>query len=143
MEEKRERSVDWLGAFLITASLVLITFCLGEGPIAKQGWGAPYIIALLVVGVVLLFAFLGWQYFLEHLDDSKGSVSEAEAVEGKWWKRLLRRENLPPPLMKLSIWKRAKGRFAVMQTIAFLEWASFLSWSFWAQACHFLLFSFA
>jgi hypothetical protein len=41
----------------------------------------------------------------------------------------------PPPLMKLSLWTRAKGKFAVVQAIAFLEWAAFLSWNFWAQVC--------
>jgi len=32
----------------------------------------------------------------------------------------------PPPLMKLSIWGRAKGRFAVIMIIAFLNWSSFM-----------------
>jgi len=35
--------------------------------------------------------------------------------------------------MKLTLWTRAKGRFAVIQVIAFLEWSAFLSWFFWAQ----------
>jgi hypothetical protein len=35
--------------------------------------------------------------------------------------------------MKLSLWTRAKGKFAAMQAIAFLQWAAFLSWYFWAQ----------
>lgn len=35
--------------------------------------------------------------------------------------------------MKLSLWTRAKGKFAVMQMIAFFEWSAFLSWFFWAQ----------
>jgi hypothetical protein len=39
----------------------------------------------------------------------------------------------PPPVMKLSMWTRAKGRFAVMQFIAFITWCSFLSYNFWVQ----------
>ena len=35
--------------------------------------------------------------------------------------------------MRLSIWSRAEGRFAVMMAIAFLCWSAFLSWAFWAQ----------
>lgn len=35
--------------------------------------------------------------------------------------------------MKLSLWTRAKGKFAVMQMIAFFELSAFLSWFFWAQ----------
>lgn len=31
--------VDWIGAFLVTAGLVLIVFVLGQGPIA--GWKTP------------------------------------------------------------------------------------------------------
>lgn len=38
----------------------------------------------------------------------------------------------PPPLMKLGLWGRANGKFAVMQCIAFLEWSSFISFTFWA-----------
>jgi hypothetical protein len=33
------RRVDWLGAFLITAALVLILFVLGEGETALKQWG--------------------------------------------------------------------------------------------------------
>jgi hypothetical protein len=65
---------------------------------------------LLIIGVVLIAAFILWEHRLEK-------------NEGK----------MRPPLMKLSLWGRAKGRFAVIQIIAFLEWSAFLSWYFWAQ----------
>lgn len=35
--------------------------------------------------------------------------------------------------MRLSLWTRASGRFAVMQLIAFLTWCSFMSYNFWVQ----------
>lgn len=41
----------------------------------------------------------------------------------------------PPPLLKLSIFARAKGRMAVILAIAFLNWSGFISWTFWAQVC--------
>ncbi|EJD06323.1 MFS general substrate transporter [Fomitiporia mediterranea MF3/22] len=106
-----DRRVDWLGAALVTSALVLITFVLGEGEQAPQRWRTPYIIALLIIGVLLLAAFIAWEGYLER--DQTG-------------KRC-------PPLMKLSMWTRANGKFAATQIIAFLEWASFLAWQFWAQ----------
>ncbi|KAK7051990.1 MFS general substrate transporter [Favolaschia claudopus] len=105
-----DRRVDWIGAFFVTAGLVLLLFVLGQGQLAPQGWRTPYIIALLILGVLLLSAFLLWEHRLEK---SAG--------------------RLPPPVMKLSLWTRAKGRFSVIQVIAFWEWAAFLSWYFWAQ----------
>jgi ABC-type Fe3+-siderophore transport system permease subunit len=66
------------------------------------------IIALLIVGILFIVMFILWQH---HLEKNEGR----------------------PPLMKLSLWARAKGKFAVMQAIAFFEWAGFISWYFWAQ----------
>ncbi|KAH8102358.1 MFS general substrate transporter [Phellopilus nigrolimitatus] len=109
--QEKDKRVDWLGAALVTTALVLITFVLGEGEFAPQRWGTPYIIALLVIGVLTLVAFIAWQWYLE--SDMSGTRV--------------------PPLMKLSMWSRAHGKFAAVQCIAFLEWASFMSWFFWAQ----------
>jgi len=76
------------------------------------------IIALLVVGVLLIIAFLFWQHYLEkHLSNEHLSAGR----------------RLPPPIMRLSLWTRANGRFAVMQLITFLTWCSFMSWNFWVQ----------
>ncbi|KAJ7725203.1 MFS general substrate transporter [Mycena metata] len=105
-----DKRVDWFGAFLVTAGLILVIFVLGQGELAPHGWRTPYIIALLVVGVLLIVIFLFWQ---RRLENSEG--------------------RLRPPLMKLSLWTRAKGRFAVIQVIAFLECSAFLTWYFWSQ----------
>ncbi|KAJ7174024.1 MFS general substrate transporter [Mycena crocata] len=107
---EEDKRVDWLGAFLVTAGLVLLVFVLGQGSLASNGWKTPYIIALLIVSVIFLALFVFWQH---HLEKNQGV------------KR--------PPLMKLSLWSRAEGKFAVMQLIAFFQWAAFLSWNFWAQ----------
>ncbi|KAI0701230.1 efflux transporter [Cytidiella melzeri] len=116
--EKEDQRVDWIGAFLITAGLVLIVFVLSDGSIAPQGWETDYIIAGLVLGTILLILFVIWQAYLENIQDS------SDAVHSMW---------TPPPLMKLSIWTRSQGRMAVILWIAFLEWSSFLSWAFWVQ----------
>nr|GAT45298.1 MFS general substrate transporter [Mycena chlorophos] len=107
---EKDRRVDWLGALLVTAGLALLVFALSQGSIASKGWKTPYILVLLILSVIFLAAFIYWQHYLE-----KNSQTQR------------------PPLMKLSMWSRANGRFAVMQAIAFLQWASFLSWYFWAQ----------
>lgn len=108
------------------------------------------IISLLIVGFIFILLFLAWQRFLERLRASLGldlhpdpSIqnthgfipepsklsSDAEAhlksLRSKWW--------AAPPLMKLSMWKRANGRFAAMQFIACLNWCSFVCWSYWVQ----------
>jgi hypothetical protein len=71
------------------------------------------IIALLVVGVLLVAAFLAWQWYLE--------------------KKIGKDSRFPPPIMKLSMWTRANGRFTVIQFVAFLSWCSFLAYNFWVQ----------
>ena len=121
---EKDRRVDWLGAFLVTAGLVLIVFVLSDGSIAPNGFATNYIIAFIVIGVILLIMFVFWQHYLEKIhDDPEAAALAAD----KWW--------TPPPLMKLSIWTRMKGRMAVMLWIAFLEWCSFFSWQLWVQVC--------
>ncbi|KAI0345781.1 hypothetical protein BDW22DRAFT_1426436 [Trametopsis cervina] len=116
--ENIDRRVDWLGAFLITAGLVFLCFALADGPIAPSEWTTSYILALLILGFVLVVAFLLWQYYLERLHENQ---DDAQA----WW--------TPPPIMKISVWGRSKGRMTVILWIAFFQWSSFQSSFFWAQ----------
>lgn len=113
------KRVDWIGASLVTIGLVLIVFVLGEGEIASDGWKTPYIIALLVIGVILVALFLLWEWKLEQI------IEEDPSRAASMW--------TPPPLMKLSLWTRARGRMAVVLCIAFLNWSAFIGWSFWVQ----------
>ncbi|KAG1737059.1 major facilitator superfamily domain-containing protein [Suillus paluster] len=112
--------VDWIGASLVTIGLVLIVFVLGQGELASQGWKTPYIIVLLIAGVIMVSLFLHWERHLEQVQDDPSRTPSA-------W--------TPPPLMRPSTWTRAKGRMAVILAIAFLEWSGFMSWLFWMQAC--------
>jgi Na+/melibiose symporter-like transporter len=111
-------AVDWIGAFLITVGLVLIVFVLGQGEVASQGWKTPHIIILLIVGIIVISLFLVWERYLEQVIDDPSRAPSA-------W--------TPPPLMKLSLWTRAKGRMAAILIIASLNWCAFTSWSFWVQ----------
>ncbi|KAF8625057.1 hypothetical protein AX15_005579 [Amanita polypyramis BW_CC] len=103
-----DRRVDWIGAALVTAGLVLITFVLGQGELSPEKWRTPYIIAFLIFGVFLIIAFLVWEGYLA-------------------------KHSTLPPLMRLDIWTRANGKFAAIQIIAFLEWCAFASWMLWVQ----------
>ncbi|KAF2428674.1 putative MFS multidrug transporter [Tothia fuscella] len=46
--------MDWTGAFLISAGLILVVFAITDSSHAPNGWATSYIIATLVIGVVLL-----------------------------------------------------------------------------------------
>lgn len=139
-----EKKVDWLGAFIITAGLVFILFVLGEGEGAPRGWSTGYIIALLVVGVFFVGVFIYWQWFLEKAQDWRLANREVESsppanesdgprrgrveeLADRWCNKL------PPPIMKLSLWARARGRFSAVMAIAFLAWSAFIGWTFWVQ----------
>lgn len=113
-----DKRIDWLGAFSVTAGLVLIVFVLSQGEVAPKKWATPYIIALLILGVLLLVLFILWQRYLEKVQDDPNAVHSVLT---------------PPPLIKPSLWKRGEGRFAAMMIVGFVNWAAFLSWIFWVQ----------
>lgn len=56
-------SIDWLGAFLITAGLLALLFSLTEGNVV--GWKTPWVSVLIVVSLILVTAFVFWQSHLE------------------------------------------------------------------------------
>lgn len=59
-----------------------------------------------------------WQYYLER------RLENTDLARTRW---------TAPPLMKLSMWTYAHGRFAVMQIIACINWAAFSCWLVWVQ----------
>jgi len=80
----------------------------------------PDIIGLFVAGWLFLIAFAIWEHFLElRIDNLDLARSSA------FWDA--------PPIMRLSMWTRARGRFAVMQMIACMNWAAFTCWQVWVQ----------
>lgn len=56
-------SVDWIGAFLVTAGLFALLFALTEGNVV--GWSTPWIPVLIVISVALVVLFVFWQRYLE------------------------------------------------------------------------------
>lgn len=81
----------------------------------------PDIIVLLILGVCMVVLFVFWQHYLEKVQasDTKSRGPYAFLT--------------PPPLMKVSLWYRANGRFAAIMAIAFLTWCCFLGSNFWIQ----------
>ena len=62
--------------------------------------------------------FLCWQYYLEkRLDDHNSTYSAFT----------------PPPLMRISLWTRARGRLGAVMLVAFTTWSCFQSWLYWIQ----------
>lgn len=53
--------MDWLGAFLAVAGIALFTAAFTIGPEGRRGWATPYIIVMLVIGVIAMAAFVFWQ----------------------------------------------------------------------------------
>jgi len=114
--EEKDKRVDWFGAFLVTAGLVMIVFVLSDGSMAPNGWKTGYIIALLIVGVLLVVAYVAWEHFLERAHNAHNPA---------WW--------APPPVMRVSLWRRARGKLAVTFLLAFLAYGSFMSFAYWIQ----------
>ncbi|KAK7451311.1 hypothetical protein VKT23_012652 [Stygiomarasmius scandens] len=125
-----DRRVDWIGSFLVTSGLVLIVFVLAQGEIAPNKWATPYIIALLIVGVLLLSGFIFWQYHLERIQ-SKTPPKDSTLDKISTFLENRRYLPSPPPLMCLSMWTRARGQIAVVMFIALLNWAAFTGWLYW------------
>lgn len=56
---------DILGTVLTVAGIGMFSAALSLGDTAPQGWRTPYVISLLVVGVVLLIAFTFWERWFQ------------------------------------------------------------------------------
>lgn len=95
-----DRRIDWAGAALVTCGLVLLMFAISSAEAAPQGWRTPYIIAVIVVSVFLIACFFVWEHFVEHRTSR-------------------------PPLMRLALWTRSKGKLAAVYFIGGISWMGF------------------
>ncbi|KAF9053953.1 MFS general substrate transporter [Hymenopellis radicata] len=104
--------IDYLGGCLVSVALTLTLFCISQG--SNVGWRTPYVLVLLVVGLVFFPIFAGWELYLE----SKGHT----------------------PMICMSNFKR--GRYAVVSLLSLIGFGSFIAWDnltglFWQRAMHY------
>ncbi|KAL7425106.1 hypothetical protein Q5752_000794 [Cryptotrichosporon argae] len=97
-----DKRIDWIGAALVTLGLVFVQFAVSDGQGAPDGWKTGYIIALLIVGVLSIVAFF-------------------------FWERHVIAQTSRPPLMRLALWTRARGKLAAVYFIGFVSWMGFVS----------------
>ncbi|GMK57862.1 hypothetical protein CspeluHIS016_0406960 [Cutaneotrichosporon spelunceum] len=100
-----DKRIDIPGAILVTVGLVLFQFSISYGSSAPKGWRTPYIPVLFCISVVTLVAFIFWEYHVQH-------------------------HTSRPPLIRLALFTRAKGRLAAMYLVGFIAMAGFISLSF-------------
>ncbi|CAK7274481.1 hypothetical protein SEPCBS119000_006195 [Sporothrix epigloea] len=105
------RSIDWLGAFLVTLGLVGLLFALTEGNVV--GWSTPWVGGIIAASLLLIAVFVAWQLWLE-----RPAVVQRQRAGNVW---------LPKPLVRMSIFKRSAGGglFAASLGIMALFFSSF------------------
>ncbi|KAH8131767.1 hypothetical protein FP744_10005975 [Trichoderma asperellum] len=129
------RSVDWVGATLITVGLLALMFALTEGNVV--GWSTPWIPVLIVVSIVVIAAFAVWQWYLERrLDAAKTQLQQqAQLLESDGVLQppaaAAAAATLPtPPLIKVSIFRNAQ--FSAVMVIMGVFFAAFNNYLIYA-----------
>lgn len=117
------KSIDWVGATLITVGLLALMFALTEGNVV--GWSTPWIPVLIVVSILVIAAFVVWQWYLERrLDAAKLRLLESPSG-------ILQPATLPtPPLIKVSIFRNRQ--FSAVMVIMGVFFASFNNYLIYA-----------
>lgn len=56
------KQLDWLGCFLIAAGAILFLLGLEGGASHQHSWTSPYTLCMIIAGVLLLAAFMIWEW---------------------------------------------------------------------------------
>ncbi|KAF9030804.1 MFS general substrate transporter [Hymenopellis radicata] len=101
--------VDYTGGLLVTVALTLTLFSLSQG--SHIGWQTPYVITLLVVGIVFFPIFYAWEVYLE--------------------------TNGRTPMIRMSNFRR--GRYALVSLLSLVGFVPWMIWDvlsglFWHSA---------
>ncbi|KAF9053951.1 MFS general substrate transporter [Hymenopellis radicata] len=91
--------IDYLGGGLISVALTSTLFSISQG--SNIGWRTPYVIVLLVVGIIFFPVFAAWEIHLEN----KGCT----------------------PMICMSNFKR--GRYTLISLLSLLGFGSFIIWT--------------
>lgn len=57
-------TLDYGGAILAISGFILFVFSLSQADGAPEGWGTPYIIALLIIGALLIISFCTYEAYI-------------------------------------------------------------------------------
>ncbi|KAK1241442.1 hypothetical protein MKX08_001416 [Trichoderma sp. CBMAI-0020] len=121
------KSVDWVGATLITVGLLALMFALTEGNVV--GWSTPWIPVLIVVSLLVIAAFAVWQWYLERrLDAARARLLESSSSSSSDGHGDC---VLPtPPLIKVSIF--GNRQFSAVMVIMGVFFAAFNNYLIYA-----------
>ncbi|OSC97543.1 MFS general substrate transporter [Trametes coccinea BRFM310] len=101
------KGIDWVGAVLSVGGVGLLTFVLSESTTVSRGWKTPWVPALLVVSLLILAAFVLWEWYRERHDLSV--------------------------IMPVSLWTKPGTKMAPTIAVVFLAWASYNCMSYFAN----------
>lgn len=110
-----DKRVDWIGGGLVTIGLILLQFVISDAMNASNGWKTWCKSALLLQGhidvVDIIFLLI---------------VGFGCTASFFFWEHYIQTKTTRPPLMRLQLWTRAKGRLATVYMIGFVSWMGFV-----------------
>lgn len=80
---------------------------LSESTVVKEGWKTPWVIALLIVSLLILGAFIAWEAYRERREQSV--------------------------IMPISLWTKPGTKMGPMVALVFLAWCALLFNSYQEQ----------
>ncbi|WVQ70175.1 uncharacterized protein L199_008400 [Kwoniella botswanensis] len=86
---EEDRRMDWVGAALIAGGLAMFLFAITDAQNSPDGWKTPYIIAILLLGILSVTTFFFWEHHIAN-------------------------KTSRPPLMRPALWTRAHGRLSAL-----------------------------
>ncbi|KAK6902848.1 hypothetical protein I203_108108 [Kwoniella mangroviensis CBS 8507] len=84
-----DRRMDWVGVTLLAGGLAMFLFAITDAQNAPDGWKTPYIIAILLLGILSVTTFFFWEHHIAN-------------------------KTSRPPLMRPALWTRAHGRLSAL-----------------------------
>lgn len=124
-EKPKRAAIDWIGSVLITVGLLALMFALTEGNVV--GWSTPWIPALIVVSIVIIAAFVVWQW---HLERALNKEKQTAYLDTGGRPDVVKIQAVTPPLIKVSIF--CNLRFSAVMIIMGLFFASFNNYLIYA-----------
>ncbi|WWC61414.1 uncharacterized protein I303_103997 [Kwoniella dejecticola CBS 10117] len=129
-EKEQDRRIDWIGAVLVTIGLSLLLFSITQAGLMEKGWTTPYIPPIFSASIILILIFGWWEYELENrrrISTLSGMASQSLSMSDLGFKSAFRTNDIPP-IVRLSIFTRHKGKISAILGIAFFDWMGVCGW---------------